>query len=183
MGPQAMTATLSGMREVYLTDVQRRLPSTTTVLPSGAMLTSGFRAVEEVSVPVADWKFVVEDATRLPLWIVPTINLLDELRGLSRNWDSNGAEPIDQGCIVAAVDTLNFVMRDDAPPPSVVPTVHGGVQLEWHLRDIDLEVEIVSGSQISGYFKDHRTDSSWEADLSFNLNPLVTAIGELSRRR
>jgi len=74
-------------------------------------------------------------------------------------------------------------MRDHTPAPSLVPTVRGGVQLEWHLRDIDLEVEVLSGSQVAGYYKDHRTSSSWEDDLSVNLSPLVKAIGELSRRR
>jgi hypothetical protein len=82
-----------------------------------------------------------------PLWLSPTIDKMSELLMLSENWDSYGARPIDPKCALAALRLLGRVMRNHSPPPSVLPTNRGSVQLEWHKSGVDLEVNVVSSTQ------------------------------------
>ncbi len=67
---------------------------------------------------------------------------LEDLAALEPNWDREGAAAIDPVCIARArevkLQLRGFIMG----PPSIVPTVTGGVQLEWHKHGLDLEVSI-----------------------------------------
>ncbi|HEY3241769.1 MAG TPA: hypothetical protein VGM03_00330 [Phycisphaerae bacterium] len=74
------------------------------------------------------------------------------------------------------------VLPDDAPAPAVVPTSRGGLQLEWHTRGIDLEIEFETPHRLRGYFHDHQTHTSWEKDLSADHSALLEAIAILSQR-
>lgn len=71
--------------------------------------------------------------------IQTTIDTIEKLLSLEYGWDSYGALPIDVKCAYTAMQLATRISGDDWPLPSVVPTVHGGVQLEWHLG-IDIEV-------------------------------------------
>ena len=48
-------------------------------------------------------------------------------------------------------------MRPRTPVPQVVPSPVGGVQLEWHEKDIDLELHITAPYECEVWFQDHRT--------------------------
>lgn len=60
------------------------------------------------------------------------------LRGLERDWDSYGAEPIDERCIQKAYE----LWRQLAGDWQVIPTNCGGVQLEQHREGFDIEMMI-----------------------------------------
>ena len=111
-----------------------------------------------------------------------TVDRLLGLIDLGRNWDSYGAAPIDPANVEVALRILSRIKRKDTPPPCVVPTSRGGIQLEWHLRGIDLEIEIVTPTLIQGLFEDQRTGDAWEMEVSSNLQPLADAIATLSAR-
>jgi hypothetical protein len=57
----------------------------------------------------------------------------DKLRALKPGWDSYGAPPISPDAIASARAWLAGVQ--------IVPTSHGGVQLEWHRHGVEVEVE------------------------------------------
>ena len=106
-------------------------------------------------------------------------NLVD----LLPNWDSYGARQISGRSIGAAVDLLLQVMRVDTPQPAIVPTSDGFVQIEWHTRGIDLEVEVVSPTLIHVFHKDHKSGAApREIDLGYDLTELRAFVGELSSR-
>src|SRR5487761_353267 len=90
-----------------------------------------------------------------PEWLAPTVEQLSALLTLAPNWDSYGAKPVDPHVAFAALKLLSRVMRGDSPPPSVVPTNGGGLQLEWHVHGIDLEVAIVSPNDFQVSFEDN----------------------------
>lgn len=77
---------------------------------------------------------------------------VDDLLKLPRNWDGYGADPIHPRCKAMVLDVLDRVVQEDTPPPSVVPTRPGGVQLEWHTNGIDLEIEISPDGKLSLLF-------------------------------
>jgi hypothetical protein len=59
-----------------------------------------------------------------------------ELRQLQPNWDGYGASPISE----AAIQCVEKF--------AVVPTSDGGLQLELHRDDYDIEVEISPGGHV-----------------------------------
>ena len=72
-------------------------------------------------------------------WIAPIFEDLCNLLFLPPNWDSYGAPPIEKRTVITALETLKFF--PNTPRPWTVPTVHGGVRLEWHSDGIDLVIK------------------------------------------
>ena len=103
-----------------------------------------------------------------PTWLFPMLERLTHLSKLRENWDSYGAEPISQGSIALAVQLSSEIMTEDTPMPTIVPTTRGGIQFEWHLAGIDLEVEVMSNGILAILNEDNvNEDNSWEDDISF----------------
>jgi hypothetical protein len=123
---------------------------------------------------------VLEVAQASPPGTIDAIAAICELGDLQANWDSYGAQPIDKQCMVTAILLLLTTSRPKTPPPSVVPTVRGGVQLEWHRGGIDLEIEVLSPSQIRVSWEDARTGQMTEQTLAGDFAPAVAAIEKLS---
>jgi len=127
-------------------------------------------------------KIVITVGRDTPAWMVPTTKALVELLSLPPNWDTYGASRIDPTYIPAVLQLLLGVMQGETPLPAVVPTSRGGIQLEWHTRGIDLEVEFASPFRVLGLYEDLRSDRRWEAELTFDLTPLARAIAQLTER-
>lgn len=66
------------------------------------------------------------------------LNRASELLALRDNWDSYGSRAIPH----AAVDGALRLRAAVATEPIMVPTNGGGVQLEWHNRGFDVELEL-----------------------------------------
>lgn len=115
-------------------------------------------------------------------WLSPTIEQVNKLLRLPENWDLDGASRVDPRAAIAALELLGATARPDTPAPSIVPTDEGGVQLEWHMRGIDLEVEVTPTGRVQGFFADSGDDHEWEADLTTDVAPLVMALSLLWRR-
>lgn len=88
---------------------------------------------------------------------VRTVNELIELLELPGGWNSYNAKPIKKENVTFAVGLLAKLMRANTPAPQVVPKVRGGVQLEWHMRGIDIEIAIDSPEEASFFAEDHRS--------------------------
>ncbi|MBI3696221.1 MAG: hypothetical protein HY238_15465 [Acidobacteria bacterium] len=106
---------------------------------------------------------------------------LSSLLALPTNWDSYGARPVNPECVSYALQLLRSTMKAETPAPAVVPTCAGGVQIEWHTRGIDLEIEIRSPGQSSVLYEDHQDGTTWEGEVTTDLNHLRRLISTLSR--
>jgi hypothetical protein len=84
----------------------------------------------------------IRGTARLPRWFQVAQDSLNELSALPLNWNSYSARQIGVGAVTDAVELLSAVMEDDKPLPTFVPTVAGGVLLEWHTANADLEVTV-----------------------------------------
>jgi hypothetical protein len=164
-----------------LTDPDWEPASTTTTAGVGVVLWTCQRRYQVKRLPFRGGEFVVAIPDVPPGWVLPVVNAIGRLLSLPPNWDSYGAPPVDPKHVDAALKLLADVMRDDTPPPAVVPTSRGGVQIEWHTKGVDLEVELVTPTRLQGICEDHRTGVAWESDLTFDLTPLTDAIAALSR--
>lgn len=114
----------------------------------------------------------------LPLWVIPTVRALNRILRLGDNWDSYGARRVRFDSVKGALELLVSVMRDETPAPTVVPTNQGHVQLEWHRRGVDLEIEVESHLRSRVFFD--AADGSWENELSFDLTELSRAVRQIS---
>jgi hypothetical protein len=117
-------------------------------------------------------------------WMQPVLDAFNVLLGLKPGWDSYGAPRVKPEAGQAAFDLLRDIMRARTPVPSIVPTADGGVQIEWHIKGVDLQIEVRSPTQITACFEHHASQDNWEKDLAGGLDvrPLNGPIRLLSGR-
>jgi hypothetical protein len=113
-------------------------------------------------------------------WVEPTLRTLGSLLTLPAGWDSYGARAPDPSCVLAAWRLLAAVMRDHIPAPTVVPTVRGGVQLEWHRNGADLEIEVVAPREFVVSFEAGDTGEGWEKSLTDDFADLSSALDRIA---
>ena len=85
-------------------------------------------------------------------WLKPTVQSLLDLLQLPQNWDGYGAVQVQEQIALKALMVLVEVMERDAPAPSVVPLNDGGIQVEWHRRGRNLEIEFPAGEAPGFYY-------------------------------
>jgi hypothetical protein len=109
-------------------------------------------------------------------WIDLTLARMEELTQLDDNWDGRGSAGIRADVLSFALSVLAQVMPHSASAPAIVPLGHGGVQLLWHNRDNDLEVEIADPNQLEIYLLDKNTGAEHEFPLTTELSPLTKIL-------
>lgn len=85
-------------------------------------------------------------------WVDETFFNLSKLMDLPRNWDDYEAQRIDSANLSTAIRIVHemAVLGVDYPP-TIVPTVTGGVQLEWTAAGSTIELEIVAPYELYYY--------------------------------
>ena len=101
------------------------------------------RALPAQTEPLLAWfQAVMENLARLP-W------------GLDA-WSSEGAEPLVDGAVARLLFLLQDFLPPDGPAPVISPTWDGGVQADWELGDLYLELEVVPNGPTRCCFVDER---------------------------
>jgi hypothetical protein len=120
-------------------------------------------------------------ALAAPGWLLDVARQLVRLSQLPPNWDREGSEPLKIGVLTVIPYVLNHLMQQRTPAPAIVPTRRGGVQLEWHERGIDIEVEIDPSGEIHVSVDDAAANVEWEGRFAESRGQLERAIDTLSR--
>jgi hypothetical protein len=115
-------------------------------------------------------------------WIPTAVGRLEAIAQLEDGWDGRRAPRISRSNIEIALQLLRGVMRKGTPMPEFVPTVRGGLQIEWHVPDIDLELEILSPARYMLSFEDRAEGRELEQELNADLSALVRAVARLTSR-
>jgi len=102
----------------------------------------------------------------MPAWISPTVNACVRILELPANWDSYGGKRIRAELVAGALLILIRSMPIDLTAPSVVPLGDGGVQLEWHRRQQDLEITFSADESPQYYYRNRITDEELEGSPS-----------------
>lgn len=89
-----------------------------------------------------------------PKWLNGVADRFSHLAKLPANWDSYGARPVTVKAIESALGLLGEVMYDDLPLPDIIPAASGGIQCEWHIAGIDLELEVSAEGKRAAFFED-----------------------------
>ena len=102
-----------------------------------------------------------------------SVEAVVELLALPQGWNSYSANPVAARNAIEAIRILLEYLTPGVLAPAVVPTVQGGIQLEWHTNGIDLEIYIESRSHVT-FFAEKIATSDCLADV-----PLKGHEGEL----
>jgi hypothetical protein len=117
-----------------------------------------------------------------PDWLYNTLQGMQHLVGLPPNWDSYGSARIQDNAIVAAMQLLALILGPNGVNPMVVPTSEGGLQLEWHQDNLDVEIELTPVGGASAYVHDHIGDDVWEEN-HMTPNAIARVAATLTRLR
>ncbi len=98
-------------------------------------------------------------------WINEFITSIEKLINLPANWDSYGANRTSIPIIKYAFSLLSAILDNNSPIPSIVPTNTGGIQLEWHTKKGDLEIQILRPGEFSVYFENMFEGITWEEEI------------------
>jgi hypothetical protein len=118
---------------------------------------------------------------RSPEWLPETEEAIRRLTTLPPNWNSYGARAVQPPIVQSAIELLHEIVRRDTPCPSVVPTARGGIQLEWHTRGIDLEIELDLPERIQVLYEDAAGEEEWELEPGSSRERLANLTARLSR--
>jgi hypothetical protein len=93
---------------------------------------------------------------------------LEKYRAMPPGWE-RGAPAISDQSIVAIQAFLELATSPSTPAPAVVPLVDGGIQLEWHVAGVDVEVSATPDGVLNARFGS--TDGEdYEQELSADAN-------------
>lgn len=117
-----------------------------------------------------------------PAWLWRMFEHVKELLSLPRGWNSYAAAPVTLAAATALLETVRDAMSDRTPFPHISPLSSGGIQVEWHERDLDIEVAIDEGGHSSMWFEDARTGRAGELPLDRSDDRLRGLLVELADR-
>ncbi len=119
---------------------------------------------------------------RTPIWLVSTYDRISELVRLPLGWDGHDGRPVNFDVAAFAVQFLLQTLEPDGPAPLVVPLSYGGLQLEWHERGIDLEIEVEAPNRIFVSFEDRETSEEFEQEFSTDYTEVTRIMRILALR-
>ncbi len=82
-----------------------------------------------------------------PSWLVKWMKRLSDLVNLPDDWDSYGAKRISSNAVFGAINLVLPNIEYFTSAPLVFPHGSGGIQIEWHVGNTDLEVLALSEHQ------------------------------------
>lgn len=115
-----------------------------------------------------------------PKWLHPALKSLSKLGSLPNNWDSYGSQPISLHSVAGVLRLLSMLMTDSTPLPAFVPIRNGAIQIEWHTKGIDLEIQVSPTGLYQASFEDSRRGTEWAGDVTSNFSPLREVLTRLA---
>ena len=119
---------------------------------------------------------VTNSGPQLPKWIKPTVSAFSAIQNLQENWDSYGGKIIRHDLIKQSLIMLASIMEWNSPAPSVVPLGDGGIQIEWHKNQQDLEIIFSAEESPQFYYMNRKTGMDQEGFASADKYPTLTLL-------
>lgn len=125
------------------------------------------------------------DQRRVPVqgfrsdWCRSLEERLNELTALSRGWDGYFGRPVSFSTASFAANILEKICDEKVPSPSLVPGSDGSLQIEWHCKGYDIEIDVISPGQVVAYRRDCETGHEEERELRLNFALLVSWIDSM----
>jgi hypothetical protein len=113
-------------------------------------------------------------------WQVYAIKRVVALINLAPNWDGYRAPRVNLDTGMFALRVLNDIMLARTPIPQIVPSSVGGIQLEWHVGGINLEIHITKPYEGDVWFEDHGDGSTEAGEMSEDISQLQRLVRRLT---
>ena len=95
-------------------------------------------------------------------WFNPTLQAMAALPWRTDNWTSGGKRT-QRAAVANMLSLLAKILDNRTPPPNVVPTWRGGVQVEWHRNSVYLEIEADPHEEMEYFFKSSTEENEGQA--------------------
>lgn len=124
------------------------------------------------------------DAERIQTWKLAMSQKFNRLRSLHADWAGPVCEPISSAAIFKASRVMDLAMEGIPDPilPAVVPVADGGLQLEWHTADYDLEVYFGPDDSVTAIWEDRTSGFEAEKDGNAALDLFFGSVARLAQR-
>jgi len=122
------------------------------------------------------------------IWFQTLQDRFDELTSLPSGWDGYNGEPVSFSCAQFAANlierlSVNSVEKPHIPAPQLVPGSDGTLQLEWHLNNFDLEVDVLAPYDVIATRFDHMTNHEEEIEVQADFTELADWVDALGHDR
>lgn len=171
-----MTLTLFLNSPSTLTEVRIRRTASTDWQSPGMM---------DLNEPTIDESWPQSPSKNKPFnsWQEEITRHLKYLGTLGDGWYDGSGLPIDPILIKHVFDFISSdLIRELDPKPNIVPTVSGGLQIEWHTEVVDLVIEPNVTGNATFYYYDNETGDEIEGSLSEHLDTIAKALIKLGSR-
>ena len=118
-------------------------------------------------------------AVRRSGWIADAYERLVILQALPVGWDGHSGRRVSTNTAVYSLAVLAALMKPSIPMPSIVPLSYGGLQLEWHRKGWDIEIEIPGPGRVHVFTRQIHSGQEHEFGLLADLNALSAALDNI----
>jgi hypothetical protein len=122
-----------------------------------------------------------ETIRETPDWPGSVIVSVCEFLDLPNGWDTYKGQPLRPETGMFALKILNDVMHTRVPIPQLFPTAQGGIQIEWHQNDLDVELHVAAPYECELWYRIRSTDEEGSAPLTTDFSLLSEWVAKLRR--
>lgn len=116
-------------------------------------------------------------------WILALQDRFDELTSLPRGWDGYAGLPVSFNCAQFAANLIERLCVAGVPAPQLVPGADGTLQIEWHLNQFDIEIDVLAPYNVVATRLDHVSGQEEDLELEADFTELSEWIVELGQDR
>lgn len=119
------------------------------------------------------------DARRIPQrsrWVDDLLVQLSPLLQLRAGWDGGRARVTTEAAVDALIVVLSEVLDDELAQPDLFPLPDGGLQAEWHVANVDLEIEVGGAGECYVFARNAQGTVTLEGDVTVGGLPVRQPI-------
>ncbi len=114
-------------------------------------------------------------------WRSQVTDKLNELTGLERGWDGYNAPPVKFDTAHFALQILEAVCPEEAPPPQFVPGASGDLQIEWHTDNGTIELHVMRPYFVNCWYSESQTEETGtEIDVTNDFTEIANWVREVT---
>jgi hypothetical protein len=108
-------------------------------------------------------------------WYDAVVARLTKLAQLPPGWDGYRGRPVSFENAHFALSMLKSICLPTTPPPDIVPGPNGDLQIEWHTKNGDIELDILGPYDVEGW---HQVEGQAPAEEPVELNADFTDVAK-----
>jgi hypothetical protein len=113
-------------------------------------------------------------------WLKPVVQRLTEICALPVGWDGYRGRPTRFDIASFTFSMLQNICAPDSPAPSLVPLSSGGLQVEWHTDQIEIELTVHAPYSVQAWITDPTLgDDGVERPLTTDYSSILPWVQRL----